>query len=161
MIEKIITTYLTAAERNTLYKKGYRFFCKGDYKTLETTDPWSGMPNTTHNIYVFTDKEEAETFAKTQKWVFNPNVTSEVYEIPEHTETPEEFKARQAKIKAERKAKKEAKEREIAEKAGMTLEEYRKEKAKKAQITRIKNEIERLEEELNYKKEHLKRLIEE
>lgn len=40
----------------------------------------------------------------------------------------------------------------------MTVEEYRKEKARKATITRLEREIKELEKELKNKRQYLKRL---
>ena len=155
---KIEKEHIYPEDKNELYKEGYRFIVKGDYRVLSTIDPWSGMPNTTNNIYAFIDKDEAEAFAETQTWVFNTNVHSTVEELPEHTETYEERRAREDKEKAERKAKREAKEAQKAAEANMTVEEYRKDKARKAQITRVKNEIKRLEDQLANFKETLAEL---
>lgn len=87
MVRKINKWYINAEEKNELYKRGFRYIVKGDYKILDSIDPWSGMPNTTNNIYAFTDKAEAEAFAVTQIWVFSPDVHSSVEELPEHTKT--------------------------------------------------------------------------
>ena len=64
-----------------LYKMGYRFYCGGDYKTANTIDPWSGMPDVIQNTYFFDTKEEAEAFAVTQRWIFNSDIHATVYEL--------------------------------------------------------------------------------
>lgn len=150
---------LSPEDMNALYSLGYRYFCEGDYKELETIDPWSGMPDTTNNVYVFTadEKEKAEAFAKTQHWVFNSSVTAKVKAIPKHTETATEYLARLDRAEAQRKATREANDKAKAEKAGMTLEEFKKERVRQANIKRAKTEIEKIEEELKYVKRKLAR----
>ena len=64
-----------------MYKAGYRFYCNGDYKIMDTKDPWSGMPEVDCNTYFFTTEEEANNFAITQRWVFNPEIHAKVYKI--------------------------------------------------------------------------------
>lgn len=159
MMMKINKRYITAEEKNDLYKTGYRYIVEGDFETLDTTDPWSGMPNTTNNIYAFSDKSEAEALALTQIWVFNPDIHSTVEELPEHTETHAEYLERTAKEKAERKAKAYERDAKKAAKEGITVKEFRTRRAKKAQIKSLQNEIERLEDELKEKKKDLKKLV--
>lgn len=158
MITKINRSFVTAEEKNNLYKAGFRYIVEGDYRTLSTIDAWSGMPNTTNNIYAFTDKTEAEAFAVTQIWVFNSDVHAEVKELPEHTKTLEEIREEEAKKKAERKAKREANEAKKAAEAGMTVEEYKAECKRIALAKRLANEIAELEKELARKKALLKEL---
>lgn len=153
-MKKINKTCVSAEEKNALYKAGYRYIAEGDYRITKGTDPWSGMPNTTNNIYAFTDKAEAEAFAVTQIWVFNPNIHATVEELPEHTETWDEFREKEAKKKAERKAREAAK----AAEAGMTVEEYRAEKKRLANIKKIKKEIETLKAVLAKAEADLKKL---
>lgn len=163
MKKMIKKSYIGPDMKNELYAEGYRYLVDGDYKTLDTIDPWSGMPNTTNNIYAFSDRAEAEAFAVTQTWVFNHDVHAEVEELPEHTETWREFqdryvreqaeaKAQREAKKAEAKAKREAKEAKKAADAGMTLDEYKKAKA-------LEKQIARLEVELAEKKEELEKLL--
>ena len=152
MMTKIYQNYVSAEEKNSLYKAGYRYIVEGDYKVLSSIDPWSGMPETTNNVYAFSDKAEAETFAVTQIWVFNKDIHAEVVELPEHTKTWDEIHEEQKQKEAERKAKRKATEERKAAEAGLTVEEYRKEKAKKSTITRLKREIDELEKELAKKK---------
>lgn len=158
MMTKINKSFVIAEEKNDLYKAGYRYIVEGDYRTLDSTDPWSGMPNTTNNIYAFTDKAEAEAFAVTQIWVFNPDVHARVEELPEHTKTWAETLEEEAKKKAERKAKREANEAKKAAEAGMTVEEYKAERKRVALAKRVANEIAELEAELARKKALLKKL---
>lgn len=147
-----------AEELNELYADGYRFTVWGDSHTTEYIDPWSGMPSENHNLYAFTNKAEAEAYAQTQTYCYNSQVHPRVEIIPEHTETYTERQEREAREKAERKAKREANDRKKAKEAGLTLEEYRKERSRKAQITRIQNEIRRLKAEIAERESWLKEL---
>lgn len=158
MMIKIEQSYIGPEKRNELYAQGYRYIVDGDYQTLNTTDPWSGMPDTTNNVYAFTDKTEAEKFAVTQIWVFNKDIHAKVKELPKHTETWQEFSERYAKEKAEAKAKKEAKEAQKAANAGMTLEEYRKAKAHEKAKRKLEKEIAELEADLAKKKAELAKI---
>jgi hypothetical protein len=158
MMTKINKSFVNAEEKNDLYKAGYRYIVEGDYRTLDSTDPWSGMPNTTNNIYAFTDKAEAEAFAVTQIWVFNPDVHARVEELPEHTKTWTETREEEAKKATERKAKREANEAKKAAEAGMTVEEYKAEKKRVALAKKVAKEIAELEAELARKKALLKKL---
>ena len=67
------------------------------------------------------------------------------------------YQARQAKAQA-RKEKRLATEMRKAEEAGMTVEEYRKAKARKAQRTRLEKEIAELEKQLANKKALLEKV---
>ncbi len=158
MMKKICQSYVNAEARNALYAEGYRYIVEGDYKVADSTDPWSGMPNTTNNIYAFTDKAEAEAFAVKQIWVFNPKVHADVEALPEHTETYAESVERYDREKAERKAKKEAKEVEKAAALNLTLDEYKAEKNRQARIKRLRREMVKLEEELAHIKNTLAKL---
>lgn len=146
-----------ANELNAAYVEGYRFMTQGEYERAGTTDPWSGMPDFTNSTFLFTTKEEAEAFAETQNLPFTSG-HPHVFEILPHTETWEEIHE-QEKIKAEaKKAKAAATEARKAAKAGMTVEQYRKEKRKQANIRKAKREIERLEAELAETKKWLAEL---
>lgn len=86
----------------------------------------------------------------------------EVVNVKLEAEERENRKKAEEEIKANAKAKKLAREIEKAEAEGMTLEEYRKNKATKALCTRLEREIAELEEELARKKKVLtekKRLV--
>lgn len=63
-------------------------------------------------------------------------------------------------LKNRKAANKKRRESEIAkaEALGMTLKEYRADKARRGQITRLRNEIEDLERELKKKRAYLKKL---
>lgn len=158
MKTKINKGFVTAEEKNDLYEAGYRYIVEGDYEILDTIDPWSGMPNISKNIYAFTDRAEAEDFAVTQVCPFNSNLHASVDELPEHTQTRAEALEEQAKMAAERKAKKEANEAKKATEAGMTVEAYKAECKRLARIKKVKNEIAALETELGQKKTLLKKL---
>lgn len=79
----------------------------------------------------------------------------EVVNVRLETEERENRKKAEEEIKANAKAKKLAREIEKAEAEGMTLEEYRKNKATKALCTRLEREIAELEKELARKKKVL------
>jgi uncharacterized radical SAM superfamily Fe-S cluster-containing enzyme len=158
MKKKIEKSYTNAELLNELYNLGFRYITEGDYVTLDTFDPWSGMPNVACNLYAFDNKEEAEAFAEKQIWVFNDKIHAKVKEIPPHTKTWGEIAEEEAKAKAERKAKAEAKQLEKAKAMGLTLEKYKEEENRKRKIKKVKKEIATLEEELAEKKAYLKKL---
>lgn len=158
MMTKIYESYINAERKNDLYKAGYRYIVECDYRTLETTDPWSGMPNTTNNICAFTDKAEAEAFALTQIWVFNPDVHASVEELPEHTRTWDEINAEEVKRRADLKAKKAEAEARNAAKAGMTVEEYRAKKNKERYIKTLARDLAKAEAEVERLREKLAEL---
>lgn len=158
MMTKIEKDFLRAEEKNELYKAGYRYIVKGDYKALDSIDPWSGMPNTTNNIYAFSDRAEAHAFAATQILVFTRDGHADVEVLPEHTQTWDEYREEEAKKKAERKAKKEANEAKKAAEAGMTVEEYKAERKRIALVKKMTKEIAELEAELARKKAFLEKL---
>ncbi len=91
MMIKINKDFMTPEEKNNMYENGYRYMVEGDYRIVGGFDTWTGMPNVTNNIYVFTDKDEAEAFAKKQIWVFNHEVHAKVEAIPAHTKTRDEI----------------------------------------------------------------------
>lgn len=158
MRTKINDTVASPEELNELYAKGYRYIVDGDYQMLDSIDPWSGMPNIDNNLYAFDNKKEAEAFAVKQIWPFNSEVHATVKRIPEHTETWEETEARWAREKAEKRAKKDAKDAAKAAEAGMTVEEYRKERNRKREVRRTENRIDELEREIGELKAYLERL---
>lgn len=150
---------------NDLYKEGFRYWCEGNYRTLGTTDPWSGMPNTAHDIYFYSDLEDCKAFAEAQKWVFNRKIHAEVNELYPHYETREEEKARIERERAEKEAKKAAKKarklaKETAEATamGMTLEEYQAYKKRMEKIRYAEERIAELEAELAEQKAYLAKL---
>lgn len=146
---------------NELYSIGYRFITEGDYKITEFIEPKSGMPCVDYHLYAFDNKEEAEAFAKKQIWVFNKDVHAKVKEIPPHTKTKEELHAEWEKERADKRAKRVARDTEKAKAEGLTLEEYKAKESLKRRIRKTKNEIADLEEELANKKKYLERLEKE
>lgn len=150
-----INEYPSAEEFNELYANGYRYHVKGDSHPSHVLDPWSGMPGEDFNRYAFTDKAEAEAYAQSQVYCFNKNLHPDVNLIQEHTETNTEYWERVNREKAERKAKREAKEVQKAKEAGMTVAEYRKAKAYASHVRRVKNQISDLENQLKALKAEL------
>lgn len=148
--------YLNAETLNALYAEGYRFYVQGDFKHVEEYDPRCGMRYLTFDCtyHAFDDRDNAVDYAQTQTdpetgfWPMVPR-------IPAHSETLEEYSAKKA---AENRAKRYAADEKKAREAGMTVEEYRKARARKAAITRTKNEIAALEKELGKKRKYLKKL---
>ena len=146
-----------ADELNEAYAEGYRFACEGNFDTYGT-DPQSGMPNVSRDVFLFSDYTEAKQFSKTQLWPFNGQPMDKVIEIPSHTDTWEEIREKEEKEKAERKAKKLAKDTAKAEALGMTLEEWKKMKSLEKAFRDTNNYIVRLEKELAEAKADAERL---
>ena len=159
-MKKLYTKFLNVTETRALIEEGYKFRVDCDFTTTNTTDPWSGMPNVDHNVAVFTDKAEAEAFAAEQVWPFDRHVHGTVEEL-RWGETWAEMEERMAREKAERKAKREAKEAANAAAMGLTVEEYRKVKARAKEIKTLDREIAELKKELATKKAELARLMAE
>lgn len=157
-MKKIFTNTLSIKEARELINEGYKFFVKCDFTTCGTTDPWSGMPNINNNVAVFMDKAEAEACAAGQVWPFNPNIHGAVEKLV-WGETWDEMEERLTREKAERKAKRKAKEAANAAAMGLTVEEYRKVKAREKEIKTLEKEITELEKELANKKAALARLM--
>ena len=67
-------------------------------------------------------------------------------------------KKRAEEEKEEKKRRKEEREKAKADAEGLTVEEWKKEQSRKRSITRVKNEIAKLEKELKYKKKYLEKL---
>jgi hypothetical protein len=53
MMMKIEKSWPSPEMKNDLYAEGYRFIVRGDDHIVDGTDPWSGMPNTSNNLYAF------------------------------------------------------------------------------------------------------------
>lgn len=136
-----------ANELNEAYAEGYRFACEGNFDTYGT-DPWSGMPNVSRDVFLFSDYAEAEQFSHSQIWPFSGEPMDTVIEIPPHTDTWAEVRAKEEKAKAERKAKRLAKDTAKAEALGMTLEEWKKMKSLERAFKGVNNRIAELEKEL-------------
>ena len=117
-----------------------------------------------HNYYVENLHIEAETPEEAANkavalgYVVNYNyvITLKKYEAKK-IERKEAINEREKKA-AEAKAKKLATEARKAEKAGMSVEEYRKEKARKVRVKKLEKELEEFEKELKRKKVELKKL---
>lgn len=147
-IEDKGTNFLSAETKNEMYAKGYRFFCDGNYRESGGCDPWSGMPNTTSDVFFFETKPEAEQFAKQQHWIFNPKITATVYALPPHTETREEARIREEKERQAKAARRAAREAKEAKSKGVTVEELWQQKAIAACKTRYLREIRYLEQDI-------------
>lgn len=153
---KVHSDFTSPAVRDTMYKKGFRFGCEGNYRETEKRDK-DGFPYVECDYFFFDNEEEAKNFANAQYYPIS-GMPAKVEEIPEHTETWEERNARWEKEKAEEKAKRDAKEAKKALEKGMSLEEYKKEKAKNAKIRHLEKEIEKLEKDLDEKRATLAKL---
>ncbi|MBQ9213730.1 MAG: hypothetical protein IJ150_07310 [Bacteroidales bacterium] len=158
-MEKVLENryWLTAEENNQAMEEGYKYFVRGDFETLDSTDPWSGMPNVKKNIHLFDNKENAEKYAEKQTWPFNDEIHGEVIEL-ERLETKAEREEREAKEKAEKEARKLARDTAKAEAEGMTVEEWRAEQKRLAKIKKVEAEIKELETEINRKKSYLEKI---
>lgn len=153
---KVHSDFINPTVRNTMYRRGMRFACEGNFRQTEKRDR-DGFPYVECDYYFFDNEKEAREFANCQYHPIDGN-PAKVEEIPEHTETYEERNARYEREKAEEKAKREAKEAEKAEKMGMSLDEYKREKAKNAKIRRLEKEIAKLENDLDEKRATLAKL---
>ena len=102
--------------------------------------------------------EEAAAKAAAVGYTVNKGYIKTVEEIAAEDAAREAaYQARQAKAEA-RKEKRLATEMRKAQEAGMTVEEYRKAKARKAQRTRLEKEIAELERQLKNKKALLEKV---
>lgn len=102
--------------------------------------------------------EEAAAKAAAVGYTVNEGCIKTVEEIAAEDAAREAaYQARQAKAEA-RKEKRLATEMRKAQEAGMTVEEYRKAKARKAQRTRLEKEIAELEKQLANKKALLEKV---
>lgn len=102
--------------------------------------------------------EEAAAKAAAVGYTVNEGYIKTVEEIAvEDAAREAAYQARQAKAQA-RKEKRLATEMRKAQEAGMTVEEYRKAKARKAQATKLEKEIAELEKQLANKKALLKKV---
>ena len=138
-------------------KKAYRV----ERMTIANYDNYMSGSNNYHvellNIEAENTKEAIE-LAKAEGYVVNENYVKEVAELEAEKKAREEAWKAEEKKKAEAKAKREANEARKAEEAGMTVEEYRKAKARKAKITKMEKEIAEMEKELARKKARLTEL---
>lgn len=109
-------------------------------------------------------KEEAVEIAKRNypTMVINENYVKSIEEMKAEAEAEKKAHERFLKAEAEKKARKEAREKEKAEAMGMTLaeyKEYKKAEAKKKryanEIKKMEAEIERLKEEIAWRKKYL------
>ena len=157
MMMKIEKSWPTPEMKNSLYAEGYRFIVRGDDHIVDGTDPWSGMPNTSNNLYAFDNEAEAEAYALTQIMALSER-HPEVWPIPSHTETFDEWMARDAKEKAEKKARKDARDAKNAEVMGLTVEAYRRYKKDKAIAKKVVAEIAELKKEIERKEKYLNEL---
>lgn len=102
--------------------------------------------------------QEAIAKANAVGYMVNEGYVKTVEEIAAEDAAREAaYQARQAKAQA-RKEKRLATEMRKAQEAGMTVEEYRKAKARKAQATKLEKEIAELEKQLKNKKALLEKV---
>ena len=156
----IMNDFITAEQNNALMALGYAWKVKGDWKTTDRVDAWSGMPEVTGSTHYFTDRTEAEAYAVTQTWVFNSNIHGTV-EAVEHMETRKEWEERMAREEAEKEAKRaqrkaEKEARDLAK--GITPEMRKAMTAKKrheTEIRKLTEEIERLTARIAEERENI------
>ena len=155
MIKNASRFLLSAEENNEMVEQGYKYMVEGDWETLNSTDPWSGMPNTTSNLHFFTDYEEAKEYADAQTWVFCHDIHGTVEEL-KRKETRAEREEREAREAEERKARKIA--RDLAK--GITPEKRKalnSLKRHEGEARRIEAEIEALKAELEAERKIIER----
>ena len=154
---------LDAEENNAMIAKGYKFAVDGDEHIVGGTDPWSGMPNTACNLYLFDNREEAEKFAATQKNVFAPDLPVKVCEL-QIKETREERRIRKEKENEARKARKIARDLEkgITPEMRKVMDSIKRHENLKTkyenQIAELKKLIEEEEEIITKKKNELAKM---
>lgn len=105
-------------------------------------------------------KEEAIAIAQVKYpgYVINKYAVKDVETIQAEEEKFAAWAKNKAIKEKQAKERRKATEQKNAEKAGLTVKEYRAEIARKATITRLTNEIAELEKELKRKKTTLKRI---
>ena len=103
-------------------------------------------------------KEEANEKARKNGYVVMDNWTKSLEEIEAEDARIEAYMKKEEEKREKAKAKRKATEERKAAEVGMTVEEYRKEKARQKRIERLKNEIEELKKELENKNAELERL---
>jgi hypothetical protein len=102
--------------------------------------------------------EEAVEMAKAEGYVVNKNYVKTVEELEAIKKAQDEaWRAKEEKAERAKAKRKETEARKAVE-AGMTVEEYRKEKARKAKIARLEKEIAELEEKIARQKAYLAKL---
>ncbi len=103
-------------------------------------------------------KEEASEKARKDGYVVNEKWIRSLEEIEAENARIEAYLKKEEEKREKAKARRKANEERKAAEAGLTVEEYRKEKVKQAKIKRLESEIEELKKELENKKAELKRL---
>ena len=129
--------------------------------TEEDYGKYMSGSNNYDNECVYVDannKEEAIKKAQRVGYIVHEPSVKTFEEIQEEEENYKTWVADRTKKEAQIQAKRKATEERKAQEAGLTVEEYRKEKARKATITRLEREIAEIEKELKRKKATLKRV---
>ena len=102
--------------------------------------------------------EKAVEMAKAEGYIVNKNYVKTVEELEAIKKAQDEaWRAKEEKAERAKAKRKETEARKAAE-AGKTVEEYRKEKARKANIARLEKEIAELEAKIAYQKARLAKL---
>ena len=104
------------------------------------------------------NKEEAIEKAEIEDYIVNKEYVKTVDEINTQIEESKKFFAEQKAKEQKAKEKRLATEMKKANDKGMTVEEYRQEKAKIARMHRLEKEIAELEKELTRKKNALNKI---
>ena len=104
------------------------------------------------------NKEEAIALAEKAGYIVNKGYVKTLEELKEIENEKEEARKAREEKEARAKAKKAEREAKKAEEAGLTIEEYRKEQNRKANIRRVEREIAELEKTLEEKKNYLAKL---
>lgn len=131
-----------------MHKDDYKLFQGGD-KNVCTQD----------EIVCANTPDEAIVIAQENgKYVVFVDQVKTLEQILAEEEAEKQEQLAREQKEREAKAKKAEAEAKRAAAAGMTVEEYKKAKAQKTKIARIKREIAELEEELTKKQKYLKKL---
>ncbi len=126
---------------------------------------YGAMLSGSYSYHVINETVEAET---TEEAIAKVKAEHPDYQVNPYVRTLEEVEAqKEAESKKaeeyqrreeEKKQKRVEAERRRAEAEGLTVEELRKQRAKKAKISKLNREIAELEKALAYKREQLERL---
>lgn len=103
--------------------EGYMWKCRGNGRFNGDTDHWSGMPDADYDVFYFNNEAEAREFAIQEKCPYGGNMEGTLCKLEWGT-TYAEKKAEDEHKLAERRTRKEVKDKATAEQMGLTYEDY-------------------------------------
>lgn len=152
-------SYVKEPMNNQLFEEGFLYSVKGDFTITNNLDK-DGLPIYESYVHFFKRKEEAEEYASKQKHPFYYDQTVRVEEVV-HKETLEEYRARVDKKKAEKQAKKIARDSKKAEQLGISLKQFSRIQYLRRKLPKIDIEIKSFETALHKKEEEKEAILEE